>query len=708
MSFSQFFELMLEADSEKRKDYLEKKYNSKLEERLQEILPKDQFQSSSDKFRAIFGYSTIDFVIKNIDPTEGIYSEWIIRTLLNIGLKGSRLNRFFVEDWYKVNENLKKYHQHKNLFKKIAKEKNDQSIAKLTDINTIKSFLDLTRSLHLLESDVEDVNQKKLVQGLEKQVEKIYNSENYLILIPKTREASCAYGRNTRWCTAAKEVEHNRFDDYSRRGPLYIVIDKIANEKYQFHFQDKQYADENDEQLDTDWFFEQHPEIKEIILKLAAENDDLYLLVKYKSEYTKEAIKNMSENKLAAAIRNYLVVALGLIDSHPDLVNKSQKLFQIENESSVTLKTTFTDWVDFSDFIRGQVERRQTIDILNLTNDLDFYEAPFGEEDLIKLRDIINADNLDLISKYVKQNYDVDSDDSEELFSILQDNDDSKISYFIYQAVQDTYTSSYRDALYERAKKSVVEAVPGSVIKNGENIEFKSVRVFFLKSLAVDLDRMQSEGLEDPTPSDWDTFFPIWIEKLRSENDLVSVNYNDVEPNFSNRIFNNLLNEAILRELSFQKENSNPFSINRVSNNMNQFDQYIRKLWQEGLGTMGQGGLTNRGPAVTQTNSSTSTTVNRPATTTNQNNSQNHTELDVGAYFKNNSTDWDREMRMPEFQNAIAAHYDKVMLDPKTPSNEKNDLITKIQKTPALQKYFQDKTNKEMNPAQMQQGGMVR
>jgi hypothetical protein len=141
---------------------------------------------------------------------------------------------------------------------------------------------------------------------------------------------------------------------------------------------------------------------------------------------------------------------------------------------------------------------------------------------------------------------------------------------------------------------------------------------------------------------------------------------------------------------------------------MTQFDTYIQKLWAEGLGTMGSGGLANRGPAVTQTNNNTSTTVNKSATTASQSNSKDHAELDVGAYVKNQSTDWDREMKMPEFQNAMAAHYDQVMLDPKATPQDKNDLMLKIQKTPALQKFFQNRISSEVNPnAPVNTGGRI-
>ena len=83
---------------------------------------------------------------------------------------------------------------------------------------------------------------------IKQDAEKVYEDEQWLIIIPRTKEAACYYGKGTRWCTAATESD-NMFDYYNNKGPLYINIHKPTNNKYQFHFETRQFMDEEDEEI---------------------------------------------------------------------------------------------------------------------------------------------------------------------------------------------------------------------------------------------------------------------------------------------------------------------------------------------------------------------------------------------------------------------------------------------------------------------------
>lgn len=67
-----------------------------------------------------------------------------------------------------------------------------------------------------------------------KEVEKIYEDENILIIRPITRNASCKYGANTKWCTAGRL--DNRFNDHFDDGILIYYIVKpnveLPDERY--------------------------------------------------------------------------------------------------------------------------------------------------------------------------------------------------------------------------------------------------------------------------------------------------------------------------------------------------------------------------------------------------------------------------------------------------------------------------------------------
>lgn len=68
--------------------------------------------------------------------------------------------------------------------------------------------------------------------------EVIVDNNEFLIMTPKTIKASCALGKGTEWCTAKypEGDERNAFEEYSQKGPLYVIFDKRDGKRYQFHF----------------------------------------------------------------------------------------------------------------------------------------------------------------------------------------------------------------------------------------------------------------------------------------------------------------------------------------------------------------------------------------------------------------------------------------------------------------------------------------
>ena len=81
-------------------------------------------------------------------------------------------------------------------------------------------------------------------------VKELYRDNSLIVLIPLDEKASCYYGKGTRWCTAASNA--NRFKYYSKDGPLYIIIPRQpldSNDRYQFHFESKQYMDARDQSI---------------------------------------------------------------------------------------------------------------------------------------------------------------------------------------------------------------------------------------------------------------------------------------------------------------------------------------------------------------------------------------------------------------------------------------------------------------------------
>ena len=130
----------------------------------------------------------------------------------------------------------------KDLLSKFIKYKSKLPIEK-RDINRFNSISELYSLIQTLEN--EGVKSQKDVKR--EGVDVVYEDSEWIIVIPHTEEASCIYGAQTRWCTAGKK--NNMFDYYNKQGLLYININKVTGDKYQFHFESSSFMDAEDEEI---------------------------------------------------------------------------------------------------------------------------------------------------------------------------------------------------------------------------------------------------------------------------------------------------------------------------------------------------------------------------------------------------------------------------------------------------------------------------
>jgi hypothetical protein len=282
-----FYQTFLEANSEKRIEFLFNKWSPKL---------KKLFEKHWDYFNVeavIFGLmgsealSTLETekpldletfiknfiskIVNDVDPDNGKYSDWIIKGLLLIDIEEPSNKHYFTRFWedsYKIKEDIEKWKKYKKEIVELD--------PRYGDINAFRNYIDLSslfRFSPVIRNKIREADHSKKLKDAEKDAEKIYNSANYMIVVPKTQEASCAYGRGTRWCTASTGGT-NYFYDYNSRGPLYIIIDKKDDEKYQFHFQSEQYMNAEDDPLDIREFFANNPELKNPLIQLARKNNN--------------------------------------------------------------------------------------------------------------------------------------------------------------------------------------------------------------------------------------------------------------------------------------------------------------------------------------------------------------------------------------------------------------------------------------------------
>jgi hypothetical protein len=192
-------------------------------------------------------YQKIIAATKNSPEVLSPEAKWVLNLYKR---KSPRL----MEDLYKLhNERGEGYLDIFNRLKDTRRVTGPES-----DLNRYKSISELGAFTN--QFDIEDVwmdaNERKknsmrpeFIRAKD-DIAKSYEDDKWLIVIPKSYEASCYWGDGTEWCTAYKD-SRNYYDQYTSDGQLFININKQTGEKYQFHFESESYMDEDDIDIKT-------------------------------------------------------------------------------------------------------------------------------------------------------------------------------------------------------------------------------------------------------------------------------------------------------------------------------------------------------------------------------------------------------------------------------------------------------------------------
>jgi hypothetical protein len=197
----------------------------------------------------------------------GTYVNWLVKQFLSLVPEDeqegtprykSELKRkkdLYFEDLYKTTKDLQKFDKFKQKLPQDIRDINKLSIDGL--FNAVKDF-DLTLATT---SKAERKSMPSHPGG-----EMVFDGDRWRIVKITDKgslgkEAACFYGGNneeTRWCTSAPGL--NYFNSYISRGPLYVIMDKndaklgnktgLPMHRYQWHFQDQQFMDIQDRQMD--------------------------------------------------------------------------------------------------------------------------------------------------------------------------------------------------------------------------------------------------------------------------------------------------------------------------------------------------------------------------------------------------------------------------------------------------------------------------
>lgn len=163
----------------------------------------------------------------------GKFGKWLLSLYI-----GGRLK---LEDLYKAKEYLTYFVKYNNRIE-------------VRDINKYKSLVDLYNVVKVFMDNPEmSTSHSDEIRKIKEGAEKVYEDNEWLIVVPHTMEASCYYGKGTQWCTAA-DKSNNMFDHYNDQGNLYININKISgdiSDKYQFHFETDSFMDATDSPIES-------------------------------------------------------------------------------------------------------------------------------------------------------------------------------------------------------------------------------------------------------------------------------------------------------------------------------------------------------------------------------------------------------------------------------------------------------------------------
>ena len=226
------------------------------------------------------GLGDIDTI--SVDDMEkvkvGKYSQWLLKNFVMPTFNDERANiekgtaeykratdeyqRLFIEDLFKVTEDLKKYERFKNQF---PQDKRD--INKLT----VDDVFELTKDLSLEKTKATKSEKEKAKTTYEHPgAEIMFRGPNWTLVKIEDQgtlgsDAASFYGGyylynegESRWCTSPHNS--NYFRTYIKDGPLYVVLPNddggsvgqktgLPQERYQFHFPSGQFMDREDRQI---------------------------------------------------------------------------------------------------------------------------------------------------------------------------------------------------------------------------------------------------------------------------------------------------------------------------------------------------------------------------------------------------------------------------------------------------------------------------
>lgn len=199
---------------------------------------------ASPKINSIFETAEDLELFMAIDPTfDGLNESKYFRWLLYIYTKEPN---FFQEEENPLTLYLDVFSKYNKELPENKRNLNKQiypTVESLYDI--IRDFLPEDNSQFISKSQ----KKKHIVQN---EIVRVYDDPYWKIEHPKTYEATCLLGANTKWCIASNTSSYY-YDSYSKQGDIYVITHKKDNVKYAILTNINEFRNPVDEMAYMDW-----------------------------------------------------------------------------------------------------------------------------------------------------------------------------------------------------------------------------------------------------------------------------------------------------------------------------------------------------------------------------------------------------------------------------------------------------------------------
>jgi len=155
------------------------------------LIKEGRVEDFKSKFGQKFTPANADRIVANVSPK---FLNWVGKTFDSINFNSNFQDLVLkLREFDKISSNLPK-----------------------TDINSYKSLSELYQALNDYANRPR--RQARKVEG----GNVVYEDDRFFIVNPLTQEASCYYGKGTKWCTAADSS--HQFNQYNQDGKLFYIL----------------------------------------------------------------------------------------------------------------------------------------------------------------------------------------------------------------------------------------------------------------------------------------------------------------------------------------------------------------------------------------------------------------------------------------------------------------------------------------------------